>query len=58
MVGDWIKMCFNFWDDFRVLCLCDLIDQGEVIVIGGLYWFWVVVDQYIEIGVMIGFFFC
>ena len=54
MAGDWIKMRSNLWDDPRVSRLCDLTDQGEATVIGGLYWLWAAADQHTETGVMTG----
>ena len=45
MAGDWIKMRTNLWDDPRVARLCDLTDQSEAAVIGGLYWLWMTADQ-------------
>lgn len=54
MAGDWIKMRSNLWDDPRVARLCDLTDQGEAAVIGGLYWLWAAADQHTETGVMTG----
>jgi len=54
MAGDWIKMRGNLWDDPRVAKLCDLTDQGEAAVIGGLYWLWSTADQHSEDGVMPG----
>lgn len=54
MAGDWIKMRSNLWDDPRVARLCDLTDQGEAAIIGGLYWLWAMADQHTEDGVLIG----
>jgi hypothetical protein len=54
MAGDWIKMRGNLWDDPRVARLCDLTDQQEAMVIGGLYWLWATADQHSEDGVMPG----
>ncbi|WP_272962306.1 conserved phage C-terminal domain-containing protein [Alcanivorax jadensis] len=54
MAGDWIKMRSNLWDDPRVARLCDLTDQGEAAVIGGLYWLWAAADQHTEDGFMAG----
>lgn len=54
MAGDWIKMRGNLWDDPRVAKLCDITDQGEAAVIGGLYWLWSTADQHTEDGVMPG----
>lgn len=54
MAGDWIKMRGNLWDDPRVAKLCDITDQGEAAIIGGLYWLWSTADQHTEDGVMPG----
>ena len=54
MAGDWIKMRGNLWDDPRVARLCDITDQGEAAVIGGLYWLWATADQHTENGIMPG----
>lgn len=54
MAGDWIKMRGNLWDDPRVARLCDLTDQSEAAIIGGLYWLWAAADQHSETGVMAG----
>lgn len=54
MAGDWIKMRGNLWDDPRVARLCDLTDQGESAVIGGLYWLWATADQHSQDGTMPG----
>lgn len=54
MAGDWIKMRGNLWDDPRVSRLCDLTDQGEAAVVGGLYWLWATADQHTEDGIMPG----
>jgi hypothetical protein len=54
MAGDWIKMRGNLWDDPRVAKLCDLTEQGEAAVIGGLYWLWATADQHSEDGIMPG----
>lgn len=54
MAGDWIKMRGNLWDDPRVSRLCDLTNQSEAAVIGGLYWLWAAADQHTESGVMLG----
>lgn len=54
MAGDWIKMRGNLWDDPRVSKLCDLTDQSEACVIGGLYWLWAMADQHTESGVLPG----
>jgi hypothetical protein len=54
MAGDWIKMRGNLWDDPRVSRLCDLTDQSEAAIVGGLYWLWATADQHTENGVMPG----
>lgn len=54
MAGDWIKMRGNLWDDPRVARLCDMTDQGEAAVIGGLYWLWAMADQHTEDGFLSG----
>lgn len=54
MAGDWIKMRGNLWDDPRVSRLCDLTDQSEAAIVGGLYWLWATADQHTEDGVMPG----
>lgn len=54
MAGDWIKMRGNLWDDPRVARLCDLTDQSEAAIVGGLYWLWAAADQHTENGVMPG----
>lgn len=54
MAGDWIKMRGNLWDDPRIAHLCDLTDQSEAAVVGGLYWLWASADQHSEDGVMPG----
>lgn len=54
MAGDWIKMRTNLWDDPRVARLCDLTDQGEAAVIGGLYWLWSMADEHTEDGILPG----
>lgn len=54
MAGDWIKMRGNLWDDPRVARICDITDQGEAAVIGGLYWLWATADQHTENGIMPG----
>ena len=54
MAGDWIKMRCNLWDDPRVAKICDLTDQPEATVIGGLYWLWATADQHTEDGIMPG----
>ena len=54
MSGDWIKMRGNLWDDPRVSRLCDLTNQSEAAVIGGLYWLWATADQHTENGILPG----
>lgn len=54
MAGDWIKMRGNLWDDPRVAKLCDLTDQGEAAIVGGLYWLWATADQHSADGTMPG----
>lgn len=54
MSGDWIKMRNNLWDDPRVSRLCDLTNQKEATVIGGLYWLWASADEHTEDGYMPG----
>lgn len=54
MAGDWIKMRTNLWDDPRVARLCDLTDQGESAVVGGLYWLWAMADSHTEDGILPG----
>lgn len=54
MAGDWIKMRGNLWDDPRVSRLCDLTEQTEAAVIGGLYWLWATADQHTEDGILPG----
>lgn len=52
MAGDWIKMRGNLWDDPRVSRLCDLTNQSEAAIVGGLYWLWATADQHTEDGIM------
>ncbi len=54
MAGDWIKMRGNLWDDPRIAKLCDLTDQPEAMVVGGLYWLWASADQHTVDGMMPG----
>lgn len=54
MAGDWIKMRSNLWDDPRVTRMCDLTEQPEATIIGGLYWLWATADQHTEDGHMPG----
>jgi len=48
VAGEWIKMRTNLWDDPRIARLCDLTDQSEATVIGGLYWLWAMADEHTE----------
>jgi hypothetical protein len=50
MAGDWIKMRSNLWDDPRVTRLCDITENTEAAIIGGLYWLWATADQHTEDG--------
>lgn len=54
MAGEWIKLRTNLWDDPRVARLCDLTDQPEAMVIGGLYWLWAMADEHTEDGLLPG----
>ena len=54
MAGEWIKMRTNLWDDPRIARLCDLTDQSEAAVIGGLYWLWAMADEHTEDGILPG----
>lgn len=54
MAGDWIKMRTNLWDDPRIAKLCDITDQPEAAIVGGLYWLWATADQHSEDGLMHG----
>lgn len=54
MAGEWIKLRTNLWDDPRVTRLCDLTDQPEAMVIGGLYWLWAMADEHTEDGLLPG----
>ncbi|WP_244123875.1 hypothetical protein [Burkholderia gladioli] len=54
MAADWIKMRTNLWDDPRVSRLCEITDQGEASIIGGLYWLWSTVDEHSTDGVLVG----
>lgn len=54
MAGEWIKMRTNLWDDPRVSQLCDLTNQGEATVIGGLYWLWATADEHSSDGLLHG----
>lgn len=44
----------NLWDDPRVSSLCDLTDQPEAMVVGGLYWLWAMADEHSEDGFLPG----
>lgn len=54
MAGEWIKMRTNLWDDPRVSQLCELTDQSEAAVIGGLYWLWATADEHSSDGLLHG----
>jgi len=54
MAGDWIKMRSNLWDDPRVARMCDLTNERESAIVGGLYWLWATADQHSEDGIMLG----
>jgi hypothetical protein len=54
VAGEWIKMRTNLWDDPRVSQLCDLTDQSEAAVIGGLYWIWATADEHSSDGLLAG----
>lgn len=54
MAGDWIKMRGNLWDDPRISKICDITEQSEAAVVGGLYWLWATADQHTEDGVLPG----
>ena len=54
MAGDWIKMRSNLWDDPRISKICDVTEQTEAAVVGGLYWLWASADQHTEDGIMPG----
>lgn len=54
MAGDWIKMRTNLWDDPRVARICDLTEQSEAAVVGGLYWLWSMADAHTEDGILPG----
>jgi hypothetical protein len=54
VAGEWIKMRTNLWDDPRIARLCDLTDQSEATVIGGLYWLWAMADEHTEDGILPG----
>lgn len=50
----WIKMRTNLWDDPRIARICDLTDQSEAAVIGGLYWLWAMADEHTVDGLLHG----
>lgn len=54
MAGEWIKVRTNLWNDPRVAQVCEIIDQGEATVIGGMYWLWATADEHTEDGFMPG----
>ena len=54
MAGDWIKMRTNLWDDPRISKLCDITDQPEAAIVGGLYWLWATADEHTESGILPG----
>jgi hypothetical protein len=54
VAGEWIKVRTNLWDDPRVGQLCELTDQGEAAVIGGLYWLWATADEHSADGLLLG----
>lgn len=54
MAGEWIKVRTNLWDDPRIGQLCELTDQGEAAVIGGLYWLWATADEHSSDGLLQG----
>lgn len=54
MAGEWIKLRTNLWDDPRIARLCDLTEQPEAMVIGGLYWLWAMADEHTEDGLLPG----
>ena len=54
MAGEWIKVRTNLWDDPRIGQLCELTDQGEAAVIGGLYWLWATADEHSSDGLLYG----
>lgn len=54
MAGEWIKLRTNLWDDPRIARLCDLTEQPEAMVIGGLYWLWAMADEHTEDGLLNG----
>jgi len=54
MAGEWIKVRTNLWDDPRIGQLCEITDQGEAAVIGGLYWLWATADEHSSDGLLSG----
>lgn len=54
MAGEWIKVRTNLWDDPRIGQLCEMTDQGEAAVIGGLYWLWATADEHSSNGLLHG----
>lgn len=54
MAGEWIKVRTNLWDDPRIGQLCELTDQSEAAVIGGLYWLWATADEHSSDGLLHG----
>jgi hypothetical protein len=54
VAGEWIKVRTNLWDDPRIGQLCELTDQGEAAIIGGLYWLWATADEHSSDGLLLG----
>jgi hypothetical protein len=54
MAGEWIKVRTNLWDDPRIGQLCELTNQGEAAIIGGLYWLWSTADEHSADGLLHG----
>lgn len=54
MAGEWIKLRTNLWDDPRISKLCDLTEQPEASIVGGLYWLWATADDHTECGILPG----
>jgi hypothetical protein len=54
VAGEWIKVRTNLWDDPRIGQLCELTDQGEAAIIGGLYWLWATADEHSSDGLLNG----
>jgi hypothetical protein len=54
MAGEWIKVRTNLWDDPRIGQLCEITDQSEAAVIGGLYWLWATADEHSADGLLHG----